>query len=237
MSWRALVVWRPRSSLRKPATACDVFADQPVRERRLADARRADEPTVCRDGYEHEARRGPPRKPRSRARAARRSRRARSLRASGRDPRRDRSCSARRQARRRCSTRPPRSARGALVEVAVHGRDDEEHVDVDGDHLRFARGACGAPQQSGAPLEHVLDRRAVRAVDDGDPVADDGPLELARATRAACRSSPRAARDTRDMEAALPFRATRAGTQRVARARASCDERNRRSRVRRASTA
>src|SRR6185503_8879969 len=60
--------------------------------------------------------------------------------------------------------------------------------------------------QRRAPLEDVLNRRAIRAVDDGDPVADDGPLGLRQ--RAAQRTAQVAERRaaTQQVEAALPFR-------------------------------
>ena len=95
----------------------------------------------------------------------------------------------------------------SLVEVAVHGRHDEEHVDVDGDDLRLGERAGGAPQQRRASLEHVLNRRAIDAVDDRDPIADDRTLELterAPATRPLEIAERRAA--ARNMKAALPFR-------------------------------
>ncbi len=81
-----------------------------------------------------------------------------------------------------------------LVEVAVRGRHDEEHVDVDGDDLRLGERSGGAAQQRRAALEHVLNRRAIRAVDDGDPIADDGTLELRQRSEQLARSDRRAAR-------------------------------------------
>ena len=63
-----------------------------------------------------------------------------------------------------------------LIEVAVDSRHDEEHVDVGSDDLRLGERARGAADQCRAALKDALNRRAIRAVDDGDPVANDGPF-------------------------------------------------------------
>ena len=94
----------------------------------------------------------------------------------------------------------------ALVELAVHGRNDEEHVDVGGDDLRLGERTRRAPHQRRAPLEHVLNRRAILAVDDGDPIADDWPLDLrVRPQQLAAQVAERRAA-AEQVKAALPFR-------------------------------
>ena len=214
MSCRAVVVCRPRSSLRNPPTACASRPSSAIRQRRLADARRADEPDgLARADVARAARRRLRPTLRSRARRARRSRRDSIASSSGaRSASRSTLLSTIDGLGAAAPDGRHETLEPALVEVAVDGRHDEEHVDVDGDDLRLVERAGGAPQQRRAPLEHVLNRRAVRAVDDGDPIADDGPLELVERRRATCRSeSPSGARHPpRENCSALPPRCARA---------------------------
>ncbi len=100
----------------------------------------------------------------------------------------------------------------ALVEVAVRGRDDEEHVDVHRDDLRLALRAGRAPHERGTPIAHVLNRRAVGAVDNRDPVADDGTRDLVARLHQSPAQDRRAARGNprRGSCSALPRRCARA---------------------------
>ncbi len=189
MSWRAVVVCRPRSSPRSAPTAC---ASRPSKRFVSDDLPTPDEPMKP-DGFAaarcaHEAPRCPP----PDAALARTTGTPIAARLDGFEHRRevrveidfvehDDGLGAAVPHGRDVTLEAP------LVELAIDGRDDEEHVDVDADDLRLRERAGGAAQQRGAPLEHVLDRRAIGAVDDGHPVADDGALDLASATRATCR--------------------------------------------------
>jgi len=163
----------------QPANGLHVAADQPIRERRLADTRRADEadraarcdvraqlvePFARHGAHAHEGDVD--------RRAADRFEQRREIRIEV--P----LCSARPPAWRRVPDRAHVALEPPLVEVAVHGRHDEEHVDVHRDELAFRLGARGATDQRGSPVEDVLDRRAVGTVDDRDPVADDRALEF-----------------------------------------------------------
>ena len=70
----------------------------------------------------------------------------------------------------------------------------------------FGERAGGASQQRRAPLEDVLDRCAIRTVNDGDPIADDGTLDFRqRAEQLAGQVTERRTR-AREVETALPFR-------------------------------
>jgi hypothetical protein len=64
------------------------------------------------------------------------------------------------------------------VEVRVAAHDDEDRVDIRGDHLGIRGGACDLPREPGAPREDAVDQvpapRFIEAVD--DPVAHRGKL-------------------------------------------------------------
>ena len=108
-----------------------------------------------------------------------------------------------------CAAVPDRrhvALEAALVEVAIRGRDDEEHVDVRRDDLRLAFRAGRAPDERRTPIEHVLNRRAIDAVDDRDPVADDRAAELVERLHQAAAEIRERRAATRDVETALPFR-------------------------------
>ena len=108
-----------------------------------------------------------------------------------------------------CAAVPDRrhvALEAALVEVAIRGGDDEEHVDVRRNHLRLAFRAGRAPDERGTPIAHVLNRRAVDAVDDRDPVADDRAAELVERLHQAAAEIRKRSAATRDVETALPLR-------------------------------